>query len=168
MIKQNLRYILLFVFSVLIQTLIFDRICLSNYITAYIYVLFILLLPINSNRYLVLSYAFLLGICVDIFNSTQGLHASSAVLLAYLRPYFLQFFAPRDDYDLNKAPSIRNYGFSWFVKYAGILILIHHLFLFYIEILSFSDFFTTLFRVVLSSVVSLFFVVISHFLFVRD
>jgi len=168
MIKQNIRYILLFLFSVLVQTLIFDRISLSNYITAYVYMLFILLLPINSNRYVVLSLAFLLGICVDIFNSTQGIHASAAVLLAYLRPYILQLFASRDGYDINKPPSVRNYGFVWFIKYVGVLILLHHIYLFYIEIFSFSHFFLTLLRAIVSSVVSLFFVVLGHFIFVKN
>ncbi len=168
MIKQNIRYILLFLFSVLVQTLIFDRISLSNYITAYVYILFILLLPINSNRYVVLSLAFLLGICVDIFNSTQGIHASAAVLLAYLRPYILQLFASRDGYDINKPPSVRNYGFVWFIKYVGVLILLHHIYLFYIEIFSFSHFFLTLLRAIVSSIVSLFFVVLGHFIFVKN
>ncbi|PLX09415.1 MAG: rod shape-determining protein MreD [Marinilabiliales bacterium] len=168
MIKQNLRYILLFIFSVLIQTLIFDRIYLSGYVTVLVYVMFTLLLPINTNRYLVLTYAFILGLCVDIFNSTQGIHASASVLLAFLRPYILNLFAPRDDYDINKVPAIRNYGFIWFIKYIGILIFIHHLYVFYLEYFSFANFFFTLLRVVISTVVSMFFVTLGHFLFVRE
>ncbi|MDD2634508.1 MAG: rod shape-determining protein MreD [Bacteroidales bacterium] len=168
MIKQNIRYILLFLISVLVQTLIFDRIYITNYFSISIYFLFILLLPVNANKYTVMALAFLLGLCVDVFNSTQGLHAAASVLLAYLRPFVLQFFAPRDDYEPNKDLSIRNYGLLWFLKYAGILIFTHHLFLFYLEIFSFSFFFFTLLRVVLSSIISLFFVSLGHFLFVRD
>ncbi len=168
MIRQNLRYILLFIFSVFLQTLIFDRICLSNYVTSYIYIIFILLLPVNINKYSALIYALLLGLCIDIFNSTQGINAAASVLLAYLRPYVLQFFKPHDEYDDNKSPSVKKYGFFWFLKYAGILIFVHHLFLFYIEILSFSHFFFTLVKVILSSLVSLFFVVLGHFIFSKD
>lgn len=168
MIKQNLRYILLFIFCALIQSLIFDQIYISSLVTVQIYVLFILLLPIEINKYINLLLAFLLGLVVDIFNSTQGVHASSLVLMAYLRPYVLNLFAPRDDYEVAKAPSVGNYGFSWFIKYAFFLILIHHLFLFYIEVFSFSNFFLTLIRVIISSVISLIFVTLAHFLFVRE
>lgn len=168
MIKQNIKYILLFIFSVLIQTLIFDRIYISSIFTCYMYVLFILLLPVNANKYTVMFLGLILGLSVDIFNSTQGLHAASTVLFAYLRPYILHIYAPRDDYEPNRELSIKNYGLSWFLKYAGSLILIHHFFLFYLDIFSFSHFFFTLLRIALSSVISLFFVTLGHFLFVRE
>jgi hypothetical protein len=130
--------------------------------------LFILLLPVDTNKYIVLVYAFFLGLSVDVFNSTQGIHASAIVLLAFIRPYVLRFFAPRDDYDDNKCPSVKNYGLIWFLKYAGSLILIHHFYLFFIEFFSFAHFFQTLLRIFLSSAISLFFVTLSHFLFVRE
>ena len=168
MIKKNIRYILLFIFSVLVQTLIFDRIYISSYVTCYMYLLFLILLPVHTNKYTVLALSFLLGLSVDIFNSTQGLHAASSVLFAYLRPFILNAFAPRDDYEPNKELSIKNYGLAWFLKYAGSLILIHHIFLFYLDIFSFSHFFLTLLRIALSSVISLFFVTLGHFLFVRE
>ncbi|MDD2385159.1 MAG: rod shape-determining protein MreD [Bacteroidales bacterium] len=168
MIKQNIRYIILFLVSVLVQTLIFDRIYITSYFSVYVYFLFILLLPVNANKYTVMALAFLLGLSVDIFNSTQGLHAAATVLLAYLRPFALRFFSPRDDYEPNKDLSVRNYGLIWFLKYAGVLIFTHHLFLFYLELFSFSFFFFTLLRVVLSSIISLFFVSLGHFLFVRE
>lgn len=168
MIKTNLRYILLFVFSVLAQALLFDRIYLSNYVNVFIYVLFILVMPINMNKFLLMAIAFFLGLSIDIFNSTQGLHASAAVLLAFLRPYVLGLYAPRDEYDINKAPGIKNYGLSWFLKYSLTLILAHHLFLFYIEIFNFSHFFFTLGKALISSVFSLFFVILGHLLFARE
>ncbi|MDD4150636.1 MAG: hypothetical protein PHE33_11485 [Bacteroidales bacterium] len=115
-----------------------------------------------------MALAFLLGLSVDIFNSTQGLHAAAAVLIAYLRPYVLRVFSPRDDYEPTKDLSVRNYGWFWFIKYAAILIFIHHLFLFYLEIFSFSFFFFTLLRVVLSTLISLIIVSLGHFLFVRE
>ena len=168
MIKHNLRNILLFIFSVLIQALVFDRIYISGYITVLGYVLFSLLLPVNTNRYLVMLLAFFLGLSVDIFNSTQGIHASASVLLAYLRPYVLHFFAPRDDYDINKTPGVRSYGFIWFIKYIGVLIFIHHFYVFYLEIFSISNFFLTFLRIIVSTLVSMFFVTLGHFLFVRE
>ncbi len=168
MIRRNIKYIILFIFCVLIQTLIFDRMYIGGYVSVNIYVMFILLLPINTNRYLGLLFAFLLGLCIDIFNSTQGINASALVLMAFLRPYVLQIYAPREDYDINKIPAIKNYGFSWFVKYTGTLILFHHTYLFYLEVFSLSNFFFTLFRVIISVIISMFFIILGHFFFVKE
>ena len=168
MIKTNIKYIFLFVLSVLIQTLVFDNIQISNYINVLFYILFILLLPINTNKFLVLVLAFFLGLSIDIFNSTQGLHASATVLLAFLRPFVLEIYAPREEYDINKTPGIKNYGFSWFIKYCLTLILIHHIFLFSIEIFNFSHFFFALGKAIISSFFSLIFVVLGHLLFNKN
>lgn len=168
MIRNNLRYILLFILSVLFQTLIFDRIYFTGFVNVFVYLLFIILLPVETNKFFVLLLAFLLGLSVDIFNSTPGIHASATVLTAYLRPLILRLYSPRDGYDLNKFPGIKNNGLFWFLKYAFSIILIHHIFLFFIDAYGFSNFFMTLGKIIVSSVFSLLFIVIGHLLIMRD
>jgi rod shape-determining protein MreD len=116
MIRNNLRYILLFVLSVLIQTLLFDRVYFTGYINVFVYILFILLLPAETNKSLVMFLGFMIGFSVDIANSTPGLHAAATVLLCFVRPFFLRIYSPRDGYDSNKFPSIKNNGLVWFLK----------------------------------------------------
>lgn len=168
MIRNNLRYILLFILSVLLQTLLFDRIYFTGYINVFIYILFILLLPTEANKFMVLFLAFLLGFSIDIFNSTPGIHASATVLAAYMRPLFLRIYSPRDGYDSNKAPGIKNNGLFWFIKYSISMILVHHFFLFFIEAFTFNSFFITLTKVILSSIFSLIFVIFGHLLLMRE
>lgn len=162
MINNVIRYPLLFIFFVLLQVLILNNIQLSGYINPYLYIIFILWLPIEMNKVLLMGIAMLLGLSVDIFSNTVGMHASACVFLAFCRPYVLQSLSPRDGYETDQMPDIKTFGLSWFLAYAAICILLHHLFLFYVEVFRFSDFFSTLWRVFASSLFTLILVIISQ------
>ena len=69
---DKLKYILYFIVLLLVQTLILDQICVSVYVNAFVYILFIMTLPIDTNKYLALLLGLLMGLCVDLFNSTLG------------------------------------------------------------------------------------------------
>ncbi len=167
MIKLLPRNVLRFVILVLLQVLVLNNIQLSGYINPFMYVLFILLLPFETPGWLLLLLGFILGLTVDLFSHTPGLHASATVFMTFLRQYVLQIIAPRDGYEVGSFPRLHYFGFLWFVKYAGILIIAHHLFLFYIEVFKFDDFFGTLTRVLFSSVLSLSLVVLSQYFMYR-
>jgi len=161
------RNISRFIVLVLIQVLILNNIEFSGYINPFLYVLFILLLPFETPAWLLLVSGFVLGLTVDLFMNTPGLHAAATVLMAFVRPFVLRIFAPRDGYEPGTYPRIFYYGVSWFFKYSALLILIHHFFLFYLEVFRFTDFFSTFFRVILSSVFSIILVVLSQFVMFR-
>jgi len=162
MITNVIRYPLLFIFFVLLQVLILNNIQLSGYINPYLYIIFILWLPIDSNKVLLMGVAMLLGLSVDLFSNSVGMHASACVFLAFCRPYVLQFLSPRDGYETDQLPDIKTLGLTWFLAYAGICVLLHHLFLFFVEVFRFSEFFSTLGRVFASSVFTMVLVIISQ------
>ncbi len=168
MIKVLPRNIFRFVLLVLVQVFIFNNIQFSGYINPYVYVLFILLLPFETPGWLLLTLAFLLGFSIDILSGTLGMHTAATVFMAFLRPFVLQVFSPRDGYETGTYPRVHYYGFNWFLKYAAILILAHHLVLFYLEIFRFSDFFSTLLRVLLSTVLSLTLIMLSQYIIYRE
>ena len=167
MIKILSRNIIRFLFLVFIQVLIFNNIQISGLINPYVYVIFILFLPFETPKWALLGLAFLLGISVDLFANTPGMHSTATVLMAFLRPYVLSIIAPRDGYETGTFPRIYYYGFFWFLKYAAILVTIHHLALFYLEIFRLTDFFTTFFRSVISSAFSITFIVLSQYFIFR-
>ena len=164
--KGPVWYILLFVVTVIIQVLFMNNMQFSRFVNPYFYVLFILLLPINFPRYLMLILGFLIGLTIDIFSNTPGIHASATVFMAFLRPFVINA-SNLDDKEQIMCPTIANIGFAMFLRYAAIMILIHHLFLFYVEIFSFHGFFQTLLRSFLSSIFTLIFIVISQYLIFR-
>jgi rod shape-determining protein MreD len=167
MIKLFGRNIIRFVVLVLVQILILNNVQISGYIIPNFYILFILLLPFETPKWMLLLLAFTLGISVDLFTQTPGMHAAATVFMAFLRPGVLEMSAPRDGYESGSFPRIYYFGFQWFLRYAAILILAHHLVLFYIEVFRFAEFFSTLLRVLLSSSFSLVLIMLSQYFIYR-
>jgi len=157
------RQILQFVILVLLQVIVLNNVQVNGLINPYLYILFILLLPFETPKILLIVVSFFLGLSVDIFSNTLCMHASACVFMAYMRPFVLNYISLRDGYEIGAVPSIKSYGLSWFIKYAFILVLLHHFFLFYVEAFSFKNFFNTFSRVLMSSVFSILLIVLAQF-----
>jgi rod shape-determining protein MreD len=160
-----LRNTLRFVALLLVQVFVLDNIHLGGYINPYLYVLFILLLPFEIPGYALLLSAFAMGFGVDMFSGTGGIHAAASTLMAFTRPFVTRFVASRREYEPGIQPGIADLGLRWFITYAGSLILVHHTALFLLEVFSFSGFYDTLQRIVLSSLVSFGMVLLVQYLF---
>ena len=132
-----------------------------------LYEVITILLPFETPGWMTLILGALLGLAMDVFTETLGMHMAATVVMAYIRPYVLANFAPRDGYESGSFPRVHYYGLPWFVKYALILILVHHLVFFYLEIFRIQEFFTTLLRVVLSTLFSGVLIVGSQFFVFR-
>jgi hypothetical protein len=153
-----------FVFLILFQVLILNNLQFSGYINPYFYIYFILLLPFETPRWLLLLSAFLLGISLDAFTNTFGLNASACVLMAFVRPFVISAISTGTEFMTGHSPSLKNQGLKWFAYYSISLVLVHHFTLFYLEIFRFTEFFQTLLRVLLSSVFTLLIIFIAEYL----
>ena len=167
MINNFPKIALRFTVLVILQVLVLNNVAFNGYINPYLYVLFILMLPFNTPKWLVLISAFFLGLTIDIFTSTVGMHIAASLFMAYSREHVLKLFAPRDGYDVVLSPTIPDMGFIWFLSYAGVLTFLHHSFLFTIEVFRFSEFFSTIGRSLLSTVFTLVLILISQLLIYR-
>jgi rod shape-determining protein MreD len=163
MINSILRFSLIFIVLILMQVLLFNNIQFTGYINPYVYIMFILLLPVEIPAWLLLLLSFAMGITVDLFSGSPGMHSSATVLAGFVRPYVLRVVSPRDGYEARSEPSMLNYGFRWFVTYTVFIVLVHHTALFYLEVFRFADFFRTLLRVLLSSLFTVTFIVLIEF-----
>lgn len=165
MIELLVRNLLRFIILIIFQVLILNNVQLGGFINPYLYVLFILMLPFETPGWMLLLLSFAMGLCIDMFSNTAGMHTAACTFMAFSRPYLLKMISPREGFEHGSKPTIQKFGISWVLTYAGILILLHHTVLFYIEIFRFSSFFSTLLRVILSSTFTLSLVIISQFLF---
>ena len=161
------RNIIRFLVVVLFQVLVMDNVMINGYMIPYVYLLFILLMPFETPRWAVLLSGFFLGLSIDFFEHTLGMHTAATVLVAYLRAPILGLLAPRDGYEPETFPRISFYGFNWFVKYTLLIVFIHHLALFYLEVFRLQDFLGTLLRVLLSSALSAITIVLSQYFVFR-
>ncbi|TAJ13808.1 rod shape-determining protein MreD [Marinilabiliaceae bacterium JC017] len=162
MISYLPRYIFNFIFLVLVQVFVLNNIQFSGFVNPYLYILFILTLPFDIPGWLLLGLAFVLGMTIDLFSNTPGMHSAATVFMAFLRPYLLRAIAPRDDYQPATLPIMNHYGFLWFLKYAFVLVLAHHSFLFFIEVFDFSHFWSTSWRILSSTFFTLVFIFVAQ------
>lgn len=163
-----LRYSIRFIFILLMQYILCTMAPLGGYITPYFYFVFILWLPFSINRINLLLVAVLFGLTLDYFLLTPGLHASSCLLIAYLRPFLLNLLLAKEIKELNYAePSIRSMNFMPYMTYIIILILIHHGYLIFLQLMSVGNFFYFLKKMILTSLVSLLLVGILDIIFQR-
>jgi len=155
--------ILRFFFLIIFQVLILNHINLGGYINPYFYIYFILLLPFSTPRWMLLVLSFILGIGIDIFTNTIGLNAAACVLMGFARPFVVSAISSGPESLIGDTPSLRNQGMKWFLYYAIILVLVHHISLFYLEIFRITEFFSTFIRILLSSIFTLMLVLISEY-----
>lgn len=168
MIRDLLKYVIMLVVLVLLQVLILNNIQFSGYVNPYLYILFILLLPFETPRYLLLFMGFFLGLSIDIFSNTPGIHASATTFLAFLRPLTIDLISSRDSIEVSSSPRLNQMGFGWFLRYTLILVLAHHFFLFFIEVFTFEGFIYTLFRSLLSAFFTIVLIIVSQFLIFKE
>ncbi len=158
------RNMIRFLFLVIFQGLILNQVHLGGDIHPFLYIMFILMLPFETPGWLVIILGFLTGVSMDAFSDTLGMHASACTFMAFLRPRILEALEPREGYESGMKPTLQVMGLSWYLSYAGFLTLIHHLWLFFIEVLRLSDFFHTLLRVLLSSGFTLLLIILAQYL----
>jgi rod shape-determining protein MreD len=167
MIKSFITYLFLFGILIVTQLLVFNNIELSGYINPYVYVLFILLLPFDVPNIVLLLSAFILGLFIDLFMGTPGVHSSATVLMAFTRPAVLTIFSPREGYQTGTQPRMTQFGLEWFIKYTVLLVLIHHFTLFYLEVFTFHNFFSTFLRALSSSLLTSVILIFSQYFIFR-
>ncbi len=165
--KRPVEILIQFVTILLLQILIFNNIQFSGFINPYIYVLFFMLAPFDFSRSLLLISGLAMGLVIDLFLGTHGIQSSATVFIAFIRNDIMKLISPHGGYELTLLPRISYMGFEWFFKYALLMVIIHHLILFYLETLSFANFFHTLLKVILSSAFSLTFIIISQYFVFR-
>ncbi|MDR2621071.1 MAG: rod shape-determining protein MreD [Dysgonamonadaceae bacterium] len=122
--KVTIQRLLLFILLVLLQVWLFNSIHLFGIATPFVYLYFILKLPVKMNRNTVLMLSALIGLIIDLFGFTLGLNMAVMVIVGFLRFYLLKLFAPRDVFE-DYVPSFETLGNFMFVRYAGTMTLIH-------------------------------------------
>ncbi|WP_276497614.1 hypothetical protein [Pontibacter litorisediminis] len=161
----GLNHIAQFFLFVALQVLLMDNLVLYSMGFCFIYVAFLLYLPLTINRVWLLFLGFIVGFTVDVFYDTMGIHAAASVLLAFLRPHVLNLLTPRDGYDSSDTINIHVMGTSWFLTYAFTLILFHHTAVFFLETINFQTALYTLAKTLLSTLFTGIVVVILQLLF---
>ncbi|MCW5906601.1 MAG: hypothetical protein KIS94_01995 [Chitinophagales bacterium] len=164
MINEIPHNLLRFILLLLAQILIFSNINFSSFINPYVFPLFILLLPFETPRWMLMLAGMLSGLVLDIFLGSMGMHAAACLLVGYMRPFLINIITPKGT-DFEISPNIYAQGLPWFISYTGITMLIYLTFYFLVEAATFLNFFLLLLKIILSTAMSVMFMIIFLFLF---
>ena len=157
--------IIRFVVLVLLQVLVINHIRLGGYVHPYVYLIFIMLLPFSTPKWQLLALGFALGLTIDLFTGTPGLHAGATTLMAFCRPSIIKLVSGNQKFENITEPNLGQLGGIWFFRYALCMVLIHHFALFFLESFSFRLIGQVLLRILLSVPVSIFLIMMILFIF---
>jgi hypothetical protein len=150
MIRGGIFQLISFFLYALVQVLLLKNLVLFNTAFCFLYMAFILMLPVEMDSLLLMLIAFLLGFTIDIFYNSLGMHALALVAVAYLRNYWLATITPQGGYDIGIPPTLAANGLQWFLVYSLPLVFIHHLILFFVEAAGFALFWYTMLKAITS------------------
>lgn len=137
--ENGTRYFIIFFVLMALQIFILNNVSAIGMTAPYLYVAFVLMLPINLSPTFVLLLSFFVGLIEDLSISSLGVHSCAMVFLAFVRPTILKLMAPRGGYERNNIPLLKYFGFVWALKYVFVSVLIHHLVLYFCFSFSLDD-----------------------------
>lgn len=158
--------LLRFVGLTIIQVLVLKNMHIDTlYIQILLYPTFILLLPVNTPHSLGILLGFVIGIAVDVFYGSLGVHGAASVFTAFVRPLVLGVLEPKSGYTTLIAPSKSKLGINWFLRYSAILMAAHLFFYFSVEVFTLYYIGEILLKTFLSFIFSMIFVLLYQYLF---
>lgn len=165
MSRVSILQVISFFVYLFYQVLILQNVVLFHSAFCFLYVVYLLLLPVESNPIALMGIGFAMGFAVDMFYESIGLHAFACVLVMYVRNYWLNSLTPQGGYDSNSVPSMALNGTQWFLVYVAPMVFLHHAFLFFLEAGGFGMFWFTLWKVIASTLFTILAILIAQLLF---
>ncbi len=147
-----LQYSLLLLTAVALQIFLFDNLQLSLYVHPFVYLAFILLLPMETKPYLLLLLALPTGAAIDLFSGMPAVNTIATVFIAFCRPLTLRLFVGREVVREGGVPNEAKLGSGKFLRYAFTLVGLHGIVFFMLETLTSTGIGYTLLRIGVSAV----------------
>lgn len=149
-IRQLGRYAVV----MLLQVLLFNQLQLWGVCHPYIYVMCLLMMPLTLSQHADMIIGGVVGLVMDVFCNTLGVHAAACILIMFIRPYLVGVLVSDKD-RINEQLTIRTLGMEAMVKYVVILVLLHHLTVFMLAAWSWTHFWFVLAETAVSSLLTI-------------
>lgn len=159
--------LLKFLLIAFVQILLLNNIKIFGYIEPMLYIWFIILLPNNFPKWLVMILGFLMGLTVDLFSSQVGFHTATATFTATIKPIMLSWFT--NNFDVNTfTPSAKEMGFANYLCFASLMVFLHTTIFICIDTFSFAQIGQLLLTILFSSIVNIILIMVCDSLFIRS
>ncbi len=165
--NKPLNTVTLFFTLLLLQVFVLNNILFLEHINPYLYIVFVFLYPLNEDRIPFLFYSFLLGLFVDFFSDSGGIHAFSILCIAYVRLFFVRLYFRKvvTDYPFFK---LKSESFGKTFNYVVTLTIIHHLIYFSFANFSFQNYTNVLLNTLYSSIFTLLLYFLGTYIFTKS
>lgn len=167
---ETFKHIVRGILILLVQVLILKRMgsgsaWIWEHGDLFIYPLVILMLPIRMARQYVTLLGFAIGLVIDMFYDTVGIHAFALTAMAYARGLLLHYLEPRGGYTMIMRPTRHSMGLNWLLIYTSVAYFIHVFLYFTAEIFTFVYIGLILLKTIVTFLLSMMIVMGYHLLF---
>jgi hypothetical protein len=149
-IKEIGRLLLVFA----LQVLLFDHLHIGSLGIVMMYILFLINLPTRTPRWAEMLIGVGVGMMMDIWHSSLGIHIAACVALTFVRPILLTN-AIQDIERIKDNLSIQNIGPAEYTKCAVLLTVLHHFIVLSLEMWSIHMWWMVLLQTLVSSAMTL-------------
>ena len=149
-IKQIVRLIVV----VLLQVLLFDHLQIAGWGFPMVYVLFLMNMPVQIPRWAEMLIGVGIGLLMDVWYSSLGVHMAACVMITFLRPIFLKNMV-QDIERIKDNICSRTIGAREYTKCVAFLTLIHHFTVYLLEAWSLQNWWIILLQTAISSSMTL-------------
>ncbi|MGB3467031.1 MAG: hypothetical protein WBA74_17250 [Cyclobacteriaceae bacterium] len=160
MIPRNITlYLISFTIYIFLQVALLNKLVIANMAFCFFYVGFLIFLPINTSRIALLLSGFFIGMIIDIFGDTIGMHMIACTFLMFIQPFWQQ--ATLGDIGEISGPiNMKNISIYRLAVYALPMLVIHHLIIFLIDSIGAGVDYEIFFRVILSTFFTFFVLIV--------
>ena len=143
---------LLLIFA--LQVLLFNHLHIGSWGLVMMYILFLINLPARIPRWAEMIIGFMVGMMMDVWHASLGIHISACVALTFVRPLLLNNTV-QDVERIKDNLSSQNIGRAEYIKCAVILTVLHHFIVFSLETWNIQFWWMVLLQTLISSVMTL-------------
>ena len=161
-VKQILSLFLLLA----LQILVCNHIYVLGFINPDVYLLALLLLPITLPKSAQYAIAFTIGLIVDMFDFTLGIHAVASLVLIALRPFLIKLLSVNKIKADESVPSPKTKDFLWLLYYTIIMVFVHQSLTYMLEIWSFNRLGMTLISVCINTLITSLLILCVEYIFI--
>lgn len=162
-----IRHIFSFLLLGSFQVFVLNNLDISSYFNIQIFIMFLLLLPINTEIWLCITAGFISGGIIDGLSNTYGIHAFCGTALGYFRFFYIKYSLDKEEIERGMSPNLRNISFVWHVIYILICSLFYHWLMYVLEAFQFKGLLLNSIKAFTSGVSATILIIITGFIFSR-
>ena len=150
---------------ILLQVFVFNYVQWFGFLNPFVYLLFLILLPLEISKSTQYIIAFVTGFIVDAFLRTYGIQAFACVLMVFLRPYIILILNGLKPLEAGVRPIPGVKKFIWILVYTLLLVFVHQFTVTAIEVLQWNHWWRIIWTSVLNTLFTTFIILCVEYIF---